>query len=138
MADIFEEQAKKLDFRGIIITSIITALSFVVALFWRDAISLTVNQFFPETHEMASKYMVAMVFTIIAAVASFILLKSQEIRIHELVTLQIKTKEKEREKNKDSTNSELQEEIKKLLSKVSKYQSFKYHYKPGKRSLQIL
>jgi len=138
MVDIFEEQAKKLDFHGIIITSIITALSFVVALFWRDAISLTVSQIFPETHEITSKYVVAMIFTFIAAGASFILLKSQEIKIHKLVTLQVKTKEKEKEKNKESMNQELQEEIKKLLSKVSKYQSFKYNYKPEKKRLGVL
>ncbi len=140
MAVEFEEQAKKLDLRGIIITSIITALSFVVALFWRDAISLTVNQFFPETHEIAPKYIVAVLFTLVAAVVSFGLLKSQEIRIHEFITFQVRAKEKEKAKNKDKhdANGELQEEIKNLMAKVAKYQQFKYNYKPGKKQVHIL
>ena len=42
-----EDSIQKMDFRAIVFTAIITALSFVVGLFWRDAITETINQLIP-------------------------------------------------------------------------------------------
>ena len=80
----FEEQAKKLDFRGIVITSMITAFAFVVGLFWRDAIMDTINQILPEGEGLAYKYIVAIAATIIVSVIAFVLIKTQDIKLESI------------------------------------------------------
>lgn len=75
----FEEQVKTLDFRAILITSVITALSFVVGLFWRDAVTDTINEIFPSGKGLIYKYLVAIAVTVFVVVISYILIKSQEI-----------------------------------------------------------
>ncbi len=74
-----EESAKKLDFRGMMLTSIVTALSFVVGLFWRDAISDTINQIVPGGEGLFYKYLTAIIVTVIVVVIAYVLIKSQDI-----------------------------------------------------------
>ena len=80
----FEEQAKKLDFRGLVIGSIITSLAFVVGLFWRDAIVDTINQFIPEGEGLVYKYITAIIATITVVILAYILLKSQQFKLEHI------------------------------------------------------
>lgn len=70
-----EEQAQKLDFEGIVIGAIITALAFVMGLFWRDAITETINTLLPEGEGLVFKYVVAILATIIVVIASYLLIR---------------------------------------------------------------
>jgi short subunit fatty acids transporter len=96
-----EEHAKSLDFRGLMITSIITALSFTVGLFWRDAITATIDEIIPDQNSIFFKFVVAVLITIFVGVIAYFLMKSQEIRIEQLIEIAKKGgKVKTRKKNK--------------------------------------
>jgi uncharacterized membrane protein len=84
MAD-FEESVKKLDFRAIVFTSIITALAFVVGLFWRDAISDTINTFVPSGEGLFYKYLAAVIATVVVIIFAYILIRAQEIKIKKII-----------------------------------------------------
>jgi len=74
-----EESAKKLDFRGLMIGSIITAFGLVVGLFWKDAITETVDKFVPVGEGLLYRYIVAIIVTVIIVVVIYILMKTTEI-----------------------------------------------------------
>ena len=80
-----KETAKFLDFRGLIITSIITALTFVIGLFWRDAIMDTINQFIPLGQGLIYKYIAAIAVTAIVVVVAYTLMKMQNLKINKLL-----------------------------------------------------
>jgi hypothetical protein len=93
----FEEQVKKLDFRGVIITAIITALAFVVGLFWRDAIAETIDLLAPRGEGLLYSYITAIVATVFVVVMAYILMKTQDIKIkHLLERVNSHTKQKRR------------------------------------------
>jgi hypothetical protein len=94
----FEEETKNLNFRGVMIASIITAISFAVALMWRDAITETIKIYFPGGENIFFRYFSAVVITIIGVIASFVLLKSQKIKIQELFLAEKKLKVKKTKK----------------------------------------
>jgi len=76
-----QDAAKKLDFEGLVITSIITALSFTVGLFWRDAITATINEVIPASEGLLWKYIIAIGVTVLVVVVAYLLLRWQEIQI---------------------------------------------------------
>ena len=76
----FEDHFKKLDVKGVMITSIMTALAFVVGLFWRDAIAETINQLVPEGEGLIYKYVAALIATVVVVIIGYILIKAQEIK----------------------------------------------------------
>ncbi len=80
-----EEKIEKLDFEGIIIGSIITAMAFVVGLFWRDAIKETIEYFLPEGQGLIYKYLIALLATIIVVIMAYILIRFQRIEIKKVV-----------------------------------------------------
>ena len=77
----FEEQAASLNIKGIIITMILSALGFLVALSWRDVIKETIEMFLPKGEGLIWKYISAISITIIAVIATIILIKLQKADI---------------------------------------------------------
>jgi short subunit fatty acids transporter len=77
-ADEFEKKAKEFDVSGAIVTSIVTALSLTVGLFWKDVITHTISKVLPDEQTLLYEYMAAMLLTVIAVVVSYILLKTHE------------------------------------------------------------
>jgi hypothetical protein len=74
-----EEHARSLDFKGLIIASIMSALGFVVALFWKDAIKETINQFVPEGEGLLYMYLTAILVTILVVIIAYLVMRSQKI-----------------------------------------------------------
>ncbi len=70
-----EEHASKMDIRSAMAAMIISALGFVAALFWRDAIQAFINEFVPEGQGLAYSFMVAIIVTVIAVATIFIINK---------------------------------------------------------------
>lgn len=98
----FEEYAKTLNISGLITASIISALSFVVGLFWRDAIKKTIEEFVPKASGLFWSYVVAIIVTLIVVIIAFILIKLQEAKIHEIIINQLKEKAGKSSKRKKS------------------------------------
>lgn len=78
MVDEFEQKAKKFDISGAVATSVITALSFTVGLFWKDVITKTINEVLPAGETLFYEYVAAIIVTILAVIASFFILKTAE------------------------------------------------------------
>lgn len=78
MADEFEQKAKEFDISGAVATSVITALSFTVGLFWKDVITKTINEVLPPGETLFYEYLAAIIVTILAVIASFFILKTAE------------------------------------------------------------
>ena len=75
-----EKLAKKLDFHGMIVASMTTALVFVAGLFWRDAIQQFISEVLPEGEGLFYSFAVAMLVTIGVVVTIFVLVKTQNLR----------------------------------------------------------
>ena len=76
--DEFSKKAKEFDVGGAIITSIVTALSLTVGLFWKDVITHTISKVLPDEQTLLYEYVAAIIVTIIAVAVSFVLLKTHE------------------------------------------------------------
>ncbi|MEM5798565.1 MAG: DUF5654 family protein [Candidatus Aenigmatarchaeota archaeon] len=74
MAEI-EKEIEKLNIRGIILSAIITAFSFVIGLAWRDAIMATIEQIKPTGSGLFYTYVYAIMVTIFVVLMAFILIK---------------------------------------------------------------
>ncbi len=79
-----EESAKKLDVRTMMISSIVTALAFVVGLFWNDAIRSTIEQIIPKPESLFYKYAAAIAVTIVVVIVAYLLYRSQELKIRHM------------------------------------------------------
>ncbi len=71
----FEDSAKKLDFEGTLIGLIVSAFGLVAALFWKDAITELIETFVPSGEGLTYKFAAAMIVTVIAVVAIFVLVR---------------------------------------------------------------
>lgn len=95
----FEEQVKRLDFRGIMISAIITAMAFVVGLFWRDAITETIKIVAPQGTGLVYSYITAVIATVIVVIMAYVLMKTQTIKIESMLKKRRpETKEEKKEK----------------------------------------
>ena len=74
-----EKAAEKLDFHGMIIASMSTALAFVAGLFWRDAINQTIDEIIPAGQGLLYSYAVAFGVTLGIGVVIFILVRSKDV-----------------------------------------------------------
>ena len=74
-----EESAKKLDVRTMMISATVTALAFVVGLFWNDAIRSTIEQIIPKQESLFYKYAAAVSVTVAVVIVAYLLYRSQEI-----------------------------------------------------------
>ncbi len=77
----FEEEAAKLNVKNIIVTMILSAFGFLVALQWRDVIKDTIDTIMPVGEGLYYKYLAAIIVTIIAVIVTYILVKIQKIDI---------------------------------------------------------
>ena len=77
----FEEHAAKLDIKGIVVTMILSAFGFLVALQWRDAIKITIDTFLPAGEGLLYTYFAAIIVTVIAVIVTFVLIKVQQMNI---------------------------------------------------------
>ncbi len=67
-----EERAQELDFKGVMLALIISALGFVAALFWRDAIQEAIDRLVPPGEGLAYSFGVAIVVTAIAVIVIYL------------------------------------------------------------------
>ncbi len=70
-----------MDIKGIVITMILGAFGFLVALQWRDAIKGTIDVFLPAGEGLMYTYMAAILVTVIAVVVTFVLIKLKDVDI---------------------------------------------------------
>ena len=77
----FEEHAASLDIKGIVITMILSALGFLVALQWRDAIKSTIDILVPAGEGLTYTYTATILVTVIAVIATFVLIKLKDVDI---------------------------------------------------------
>jgi hypothetical protein len=70
-----EEDAKNLNFEAVVISLIVSAFSFVAALFWRDAIQGLIAEIVPEGQGLAYQFGTAVLVTLIAVVAIYVVTK---------------------------------------------------------------
>ncbi len=83
----FEEAAKRLDIRAMLVSSIITALALVVGLSWNDAVKETIAQVVPKGESLYYRYLAALIITVTAVVISYFLYRSQQVKIRDLKNL---------------------------------------------------
>ncbi len=77
----FEEHAANMQLKGLVITMILSALGFLVALQWRDAISATIDVLIPAGEGLTYTYMATGLVTIIAVVMAFVLIRIQQANL---------------------------------------------------------
>ena len=99
MAEI-ERYARRLDIRGMVLASLMTAFAFVIGLFWNDAIKSTIEEIIPKGEGLFYKYVAAIIVTIIVVIIIYIIIHGQKIAekqikvIEELRGLSKKKREK--------------------------------------------
>lgn len=126
MAD-FEEHVKKFDVRGAIITSILTALSFSVALLWKDAITETLLRLLPHGKGVLSLFITAIVGTLFVVVLGYMLLKAQNIKKENIYSFKETLKTRKYHPGK----------LKEIKETIKLKRGFKYSYR-ARRFLFIL
>jgi hypothetical protein len=76
-----EKDAEEFDVKGIVITMILSAVGFLTALTWRDAIKITIEEFIPAGDGLAYSYYAAGLVTLFAIVTTYILIKIRKTNI---------------------------------------------------------
>lgn len=66
-----EDKAKELDIKGVMLGLVISSFSFVMALFWKDAIRETIDKFVPEGEGLIYMYIAAIIVTAISVIAIY-------------------------------------------------------------------
>lgn len=95
MPDNLEEKARHyMDFRVVVLTSIISALGFVLALFWNEAVKSAIEQVVPMGDTVSAKLTAALIVTAVVVVIIYILLHSQKIAEKRLAELAARRKGK--------------------------------------------
>jgi uncharacterized membrane protein YbhN (UPF0104 family) len=101
-----EEQAKTLDFTGVVVSLIVSAFGFVAALFWRDAIKAFIDEVVPAGEGLAFQFYAAIIVTVIAVVAIYVVSKYlSKIQLKKAIELsknltQLEKRKKQRKKRK--------------------------------------
>mgnify|MGYP000088333739 FL=1 len=74
----FEEDAKKLNLRAIILSSVMTAFGLVIALAWKDAINATVAYLMPDndTSTLYGIYVSAVGVTLLVTVLAWLVMRA--------------------------------------------------------------
>ncbi|OIR10230.1 MAG: hypothetical protein BEU05_01605 [Marine Group III euryarchaeote CG-Bathy2] len=74
----FEENAKKLNVRAIILSSVMTAFGLVIALAWKDAINATVAYVMPNNDEstLYGVYVAAVSVTLLVTVLAWVVMRA--------------------------------------------------------------
>lgn len=87
MDEVDEKASKMTDIRTIFLTSILSALSLVVGLFWNDAIKSAIEQIVPNGEGVYYKFVAAILVTVIIIIIIFILMRSQKIASRKIENL---------------------------------------------------
>jgi nucleoside recognition membrane protein YjiH len=74
-----EKDGSNLSFSKLLVTSIIGALTFVVGLFWNDAIRATIELLVPQQQALVAKWAAALVVTALVIVVSILLYRAREV-----------------------------------------------------------
>lgn len=74
-----EEHARKRDIHGMLISAIITALAFVVGLFWNDALRSGIETIIPPSERVSAKFIAAFIVTILVVLVAWTLIRTQEL-----------------------------------------------------------
>lgn len=82
----------KITIKSIIITSLTAAFTFAAALIWRDFISALITKIVPPGEEIYYKLIAAIIATIIAIIAIYIVLKTEDEA--EIIIRRIKKRKK--------------------------------------------
>jgi len=116
-----EEYARKRDVKGMILTALLTALSFVVGLFWNDAIRSGIETVIPFQERITAKFMAAFIVTILAVFAAYALITSSEIggRISESAVKHLQKRIESLEK-RTKKQTELIERQRKMIKEARK------------------
>ena len=77
----FEEHAEQLSIKGAMITLVLSAMAFVVALIWRDAIQRTIDVLFPAQEGLIYAYGIAIGVTVAAVFVAFALVRIKNANI---------------------------------------------------------
>lgn len=79
MAKVDEQVKQFMDVRTLVLTAIISALGFVVALFWRDVVVAFIEEIVPHGEGLFYKFLAAVIVTIIVVVIAYIIVHSQKM-----------------------------------------------------------
>jgi hypothetical protein len=92
--DVVHEKLKQFsDVRTVFLTSIITALTFVVALFWNDAVRSAIESIIPRGEGPFYKFLAAIIVTILVVIVVYLILHSERVA-QEKVLRKLKEQEK--------------------------------------------
>jgi phosphate/sulfate permease len=64
-----------LNFRNVVAIAVISSFGFLIALFWRDAITDTIKNILPEGEGLSYQFAMAIIVTIIAVIVIFVVSK---------------------------------------------------------------
>ena len=123
----FEASSKNLDIRSLFISAIVTALAFVVGLFWNDAIRSTIELIIPtEGEKLYYKYITAIAVTLIVSIVAYLLYRSQKIKKKDVVNIVEKEKILAQQRllkslDKMKLTKEQQERVRKEILEGSEY-----------------
>ena len=123
----FEASSKNLDIRSLFISAIVTALAFVVGLFWNDAIRSTIEIIIPtEGEKLYYKYVAAIAVTLIVSIVAYLLYRSQKIKKKDVVNIVEKEKILAQQRllkslDKMKLTKEQQERVRKEILEGSEY-----------------
>jgi len=123
----FEASSKNLDIRSLFISAIVTALAFVVGLFWNDAIRSTIELIIPtEGEKLYYKYVAAIAVTLIVSIVAYLLYRSQKIKKKDVVNIVEKEKILAQQRllkslDKMKLTKEQQERVRKEILEGSEY-----------------
>lgn len=124
MANEYEEKAKKLtDVKTIFMTSILTALAFVVGLFWNDAIRAAIEELVPQGTGIFYKFLAAVIVTVVVVIVTYLLIRSQRIAEKRIKELTDASKKRKREflNMKENTLKKLDRKKKRIIGKGTSF-----------------
>ena len=119
----FEDHAKRVDIRNIIITSNITAFGILLAFLWKDVLAELFTVLLPQGKGLFSLFLTATAGTIIIALAAFLLLNTQKINRKTIYSFHESVKIRSYKPGK----------FKKIKEALRFSNRFRYSYKPTKR-----
>lgn len=99
--DDIEKKIRQLsDIRTLTLYSIITAMAFVVGLFWNEAIKATIEQIIPQGDTLPYKYLAAIIVTIVVVIFVYIIIHGQRVAERRLAQLQRQLKKNAKRRRK--------------------------------------
>ncbi len=120
MTDQFEEKAKQfMSVRMLVLTTILSALGFVLALFWNDAIKSSIESLLPPAQTVTAKFMVAGMVTVIIIFIVYVIVQLNRITESHIIQELKKMQKKEEEHIKEVVKQEIKDQ-KKSRSKINK------------------